>query len=132
MSIENQPKNHIPDDILEDADGDPRSAFGVMAELELGSNQSAIEAPFFVGGTYDHEPARPLTEKEWKEMEDAGIVAKEVPMPESLLDIPKTVMNPNIGYQVPISIGPFAELVDASLDVYFPNERQSQNNFGVE
>lgn len=29
-----EPKNYIPEDILELAAGDPRSAFGIMAEME--------------------------------------------------------------------------------------------------
>lgn len=66
MSVENQPKNYIPESFLDAANGDPRSAFGLMAEAEMKSRETSMATKT--------EIIREIAEEDPRSM--AGIIAE--------------------------------------------------------
>jgi hypothetical protein len=67
--MENQPKNYIPDDVLAEADGDPRAAFGIMATKEvLSSNQTPSGKTFVMEQNKSVRVQKPTDN--WSRMDD--------------------------------------------------------------
>lgn len=68
--MENGPKNFIPEDVLDKADGDPRAAFGTMALEELAAiEQSSVQKEAIMMKAVK-EPSTQTPRDVWSRMDD--------------------------------------------------------------